>query len=157
MDLNSETGPAKAFSRFNAAVAQAGESQRALLQEIGQFTRDESLRFVTLRLERAGTLMDKLATGQGVGGLIAAQQEWLRDLIADYAAHNTRMAGAMRDIAHTMTAQAVEAAGATMTHMQQQADEAMHQTADAMEHAQAHGEAAVQDLEQHNPIAETQH
>jgi len=143
MNPNIETGPAQAISRFNSALAQASESQRALIQEIGQFARDESLRFVSLRLERTGMLIDKLSTGQGIGGLFAAQQEWLRDLAADYAAHNMRMMGALRGMADTAVAQAADAAGQTM-------DRAHAQTQDHLQ--------AAQDMEQHSGQAqETQH
>lgn len=133
MDPNIEAGPAQAISRFNTALVRAGESQRALMQEIGQFARDESLRFVSLRLERTGVLIDKLSTGQGVGGLFAAQQEWLHDLVADYAARNMRMMDAMRGMLDTAVAQAADAAGETAGRVQAQAQDHLHTAAQDME------------------------
>jgi len=156
---SAETGPARAVSQFNQVLTQAGESQRALFQEIGQFTRDESLRFANLRLERNGALLDKLSTSQGVGGLIAAQQEWLRDLISDYAAQGQRAASALRGFAHTVAASATEAAGETVDRVHHHASEAMRQTADAVAETEDRVNAAAQDMAQQADCAaqETQH
>lgn len=156
MDSNIETGPAQAVSRFNAALTQAGESQRALIEEIGQFAREESLRFFNLRLERTSALIDKLSSSQGVGGIFAAQQEWLRDLIADYTAHNMRMAGAVRGMAHTVVAQAADAAGETVDHAHAQATETMHQADQAMGETQQHFQAATQDMGQNTGYGQDQ-
>lgn len=162
MDQTIETGPAEAVSRFNAALAQAGESQRSLMREMTQFARDESLRFTNLRLERTGALIDKLSNSQGVGGLIAAQQEWLRDLIADYAAQNQRVAGALRGVAETMVAQAADAASHTMEQARANAESAMHQTGQAMDQAIDQGQETMQTAmhgmeQQADHAQETQH
>jgi len=162
MDQTVENGPAEAVSRFNAALAQAGESQRSLLRELTQFARDESLRFANLRLERNGALIDKLSSSQGMGGLIAAQQEWLRDLIGDYTAQNMRVAGAMRGVAGTVVAQAADAASHTMEQARASAEAAMHQTSQAMDQAidqsQDTMQTAMHGMEQQVDHAqETQH
>lgn len=154
-----DNGPARAVSQFNDALTQAGESQRALLQEIGQFTRDESLRFSNLRLERNGALLDKLSTSQGIGGLIAAQQEWLRDFITDYAAQTQRVAGVFRGVAQTVVTSATAAAGETVDRVHEHASQAVRQTAEAIDESQQRMGAAAESFAQQAEYAaqETQH
>lgn len=158
-ETSTDTGPTRAVSQFNEALAQAGESQRALFQEMGQFARDESLRFANLRLERNGTLLDRLSNSQGIGGLIAAQQEWLRDFIADYASQTQRVAGVFRGVAHTVVTSATEAAGETVDRVHSHASEAMRQTAEAIDESQERMNSAAQDFAQQAEYAaqETQH
>src|SRR5579872_6377850 len=74
----SHNGPAKAVSQLSESMAQTVESQRALIQEMTLFAREEGIRFVNLRLERNGHALDKLQSCQGIPGLIGVQQEWLR-------------------------------------------------------------------------------
>jgi hypothetical protein len=62
------------------------------------FAKDESLRFVNLRLERNGVALDKLQHCAGLPGLIGVQQEWLRNLLQDYTSQNMRMLGAWRGL-----------------------------------------------------------
>jgi ElaB/YqjD/DUF883 family membrane-anchored ribosome-binding protein len=152
-----ENGPARALSQFNDALSQAGESQRALLQDVSQFAREESLRFANLRLERGAALIDKLSNAQGVGGLIAAQQEWLRDLFSDYSAQSQRTATALRDFTHTVMASATQSAGETIDRVHQHAGEAMRQADEAMEESQNHVRAAAQDFAQEAEIAQETH
>lgn len=109
MTLNTDTLPT-AIAQLNDALTQTAESQRALMQEMAQFAKDESLRFVNLRLERNGHVMEQLQSCSGLPGLFGVQQEWLRDMISDYAAQNMRLAGAMRGVAQTVMAKTGEAA-----------------------------------------------
>lgn len=159
MDDTIENGPARAVSQFNDALTQAGESQRALFQEIGSFTREESRRFANLRLERNGALLDKLSNAQGVSGLFAAQQEWLRDFISDYAQQGQRAAGAWREFAHTVAASAAEAAGETVDRVHAHANETVRQTAEAIDDAETRVNAAAEGFVQQTEYAaqETQH
>jgi hypothetical protein len=155
MDDNAAT---QTVSHVNNALAQAGMSQRILFQEIGQFTRDESLRFANLRLERNGTLLDKFSSSVGVGGLIAAQQEWLRDMIGDYSAQAQRVAGLLRGMAHNAVASAAQSAGETVDRVHSQTREAMRQTAEALDEGQTRMDAAARDaVREADQPQETQH
>src|SRR5260221_10459892 len=82
-DTPNSPDPAQAISQLGESLsqtlAQTTESQRALAKEMTGFAKDESLRFVNLRLERNGAALDKLQHCAGLPGLIGAQQEWLRD------------------------------------------------------------------------------
>lgn len=158
MDQTSaQTDPARAVSDFHDALSHAGESQRALFQEISQFTRDESVRFANLRLERNGALLDKLSNSVGMGGMIAAQQEWLRDMIADYAEQGQRAASAWRGFAHTVVTSATQAAGETVDRVHARASDAVRQTAEAVEESQQRIDAAAQDFSQQAEYQQTQH
>ncbi len=88
-----DSDPSKAVSQLGESMAQAAENQRALFQDMTHFAKDESLRFMNLRLERNGEALDKLQNCQGLPGLLGVQQEWLRDFVQDYMSQNMRLAG----------------------------------------------------------------
>ena len=127
-----EAGPAKAVSQLSESLAQAGEHQRALIQEMTQFAKEEGLRFANLRLERNGTAMDKLQSCHGLPGLIGVQQEWLRDLLQDYASQNLRFAGAFRGLAQNVMASAAEATSDNIDRMQHEASDMVHKGGEQM-------------------------
>ena len=133
MDTLSETGPAKAVSQLSQSLAQAAQSQRDLVGEITAFTKDESLRFASQRLERNGQALEKLSTCTGLPGLIGLQQEWLRELAQDYADQTMRLAGAWRGVAHTVVSEATDAASQTVDRMQAHATDMAHQAQDVAE------------------------
>ena len=116
-----------AIAQLNQALIQTAESQRTLLQEMTQFAKDESLRFVNLRLERNGRAMEQLQSCSGLPGLFGVQQEWLRDLLSDYAGHNMRMAGAMRGVAQSVMAKTAEAGEAAADTAQAMSEDAQQQ------------------------------
>jgi hypothetical protein len=149
---HADSGPAKAVSQLGESLAQASECHRALVQEMTAFTKDESLRFVNLRLERTGAVLDKLQTCQGLPGLIGAQQEWLRDLVQDYIGQNMRVAGAFRGLAHNAMASAAEATSGNIDRMQQEATDMVHQAADT-----AHQASEQMDQDANHYVQDTQH
>ncbi|HVV27084.1 MAG TPA: hypothetical protein VHC40_03870 [Rhizomicrobium sp.] len=118
---NFETGPAKAASQLNDALVQMAECQRTLIQEMTQYARDETQRFVNLRMERNGAALDRLQSCHGISGLIGTQQEWMRDLLQDYIGQQLRLAGALRGIAQNAVATATEVASENIDRMQHEA------------------------------------
>lgn len=146
--LHTETGPAKAVSQFSDSLTQAGESHRALVQEMTSFAKEEAKRFFNLRLERNNAALDKLSNSNGLTGIIGVQQEWLRDLMQDYTSQQMRFASTLQGITHNVMTSAGEAASHNIERMQQQASEMTHQAEEAVHHAQdvAHqtGEHVVQ-------------
>jgi hypothetical protein len=133
-----DTDSPKAVSQLNESMAQTAESQRALFQDMTHFAKEESLRFMNLRLERNGVALDKLQNCHGLPGLLSVQQEWLRDFVQDYMSQNMRLAGAFRGMAQNVVASAAQTASQTVDHMQQeagaeQASEQVHQAADTVE------------------------
>ena len=126
----SENGPAKAVSQLSESMAHTAESHRALIQEMTVFAKDESLRFVNLRLERNGQTMDKLQNCHGIPGLIGVQQEWLRDFVQDYMGQNMRLAGAFRGVTQNVMA----CASQNMDHAQHTAKDVAQETGQQTSH-----------------------
>ena len=145
MDTSTETsGPEKAVSDFSEQLAQTAQSQRALVTEMTSFAKDETRRFFNLRMDRTSQALEKLQSCQGLTGLIGVQQEWLRDLMQDYADLSQRNAQAFRGITQTVVAQASHAASETVDRMHAQAQDSLHQGAQMMADAQDHIDTAVQ-------------
>jgi hypothetical protein len=132
---HTDAGPAQAVSQLGESLAQTAESQRALVQEMTLFTKDESLRFVNLRLERNGAALDRLQNCQGVPGLINAQQEWLRDFLQDYTSQSMRVMGALRGLTKNVVETAVGNASDNIDRMQQGASDVVHQASHVLNQA----------------------
>jgi hypothetical protein len=135
--------PAKAVSQLGESLAQASESQRVLVQEITVFAKDESLRFVNLRLERNGAALDKLQSCAGLPGLIGVQQEWLRDFVQDYIGQNMRVAGAFRGLAQNAIVSAAEATSENIDRMQHEASDTVHRAAEQMDQPNSYAQEPV--------------
>ncbi len=131
--MNDIPNPAEPVSHLGETLAQTTESHRVLVQEMTAFAKDESLRFVNLRLERNGTALDKLQNCVGLPGLIGVQQEWLRDMLQDYTGQGMRLMGALRGLSRNVMACAAETASDSVDHMQQAAGEMMNQAGSAMD------------------------
>lgn len=142
-------------SQLGQSLAQTAESGRALAQEIAHFAKDESLRFVNLRLERNGAALDRLQNCQGIPGLIGVQQEWLRDLLQDYTSQSMRWMGAWRGLTRNVMETAAENTAETIDRVQDDAGEAIQQAGDAVDQAGEQMNQMVQDT--NNYIQETQH
>jgi hypothetical protein len=135
---HAEAGPTRAVSQLTESLAQAAQNQRALLQEMTSFAKDESVRFFNLRLERNEAALEKMQHCVGLPGLIGVQQEWLRDFVQDFIGQNMRLAGALRGAGHDAMATATDAAQHNIDQGQDMAHQAGQQfhdmTADAHNH-----------------------
>jgi len=136
--------PDQTVSQLGQSLAQSAESGRALVEGMSVFAKDESLRFVNLRLERNGAALDKLQNCHGIPGLIGVQQEWLRDFLQDYSSQSMRLMGTLRGLTKNVIESAAENAADSIDRMQHQTSDAMHQAEDAIHHAQDMGYQAVQ-------------
>jgi ElaB/YqjD/DUF883 family membrane-anchored ribosome-binding protein len=154
--MNTHPDPAQTISQLGQTMARSAESGRALVEEMSVFAKDESLRFVNLRLERNGALMDRLQNCPGIPGLIGAQQEWLRDLMQDYAGQGMRLMGALRDVSRNVVQSVAQNAAEEIDHMRHEAGDMMHQAKDAMDQAGQQAEQVVRDSD-NNYIQATQH
>ena len=145
--------PAQAVSQLGESLsqtlAQTAESQRALAKEMTGFAKDESLRFVNLRLERNGAALDKLQHCAGLPGLIGAQQEWLRDLFQDYTSQSMRLLGAWRGVTKNVMETAAENAAENIDRVQQGADDVIHEAENTAHHAETMGYQAVEQVNEH--------
>ena len=139
--------PSKTVSQLGESMAQTAENQRALFQDMTHFAKEESLRFMNLRLERNGDALDKLQNCQGLPGLLGVQQEWLRDLVQDYMSQNMRLTGAFRGVAQNVVASAAETASQTVDRMQQEAGEIAEQAGEQMSQAAETVEGYIQETQ----------
>jgi len=146
--MNNPSDHDQTVSQLGQNMAQTAESGRALVQEMTVFAKDESLRFVSLRLERNGAALDRLQNCQGVPGLIGVQQEWLRDLLQDYTGQSMRWMGALRGITRNVMEKATQGAADNIDGMQHEARDVMQQAEDASRHAENMGYQAVQQTEE---------
>ena len=141
--------PDQTVSQLGQSLAQTAESGRALVEGMGVFAKDESLRFVNLRLERNGAALDKLQNCAGIPGLIGVQQEWLRDFLQDYSSQSMRLMGALRGLTKNVIESAAENAADSIDRMQREAKDMAHQAEGAIHHARDMGyQAAQQTAEQ---------
>ena len=143
--MNTHPDRDQTVSQLGQSLAQTAQSGRALVQEMTIFAKDESLRFVSLRLERNGAALDKLQNCPGLPGLIGVQQEWMRDLLQDYSSQGMRWMGALRGLTRNVMEQAAQSATGTVDHMQHAADDVMHQAEDTAHRAE---EVACQTVQQ---------
>lgn len=147
MDSHQFPDTAKAVSQLGENIAQTAENQRALLQDMTHFAKEEGLRFMNLRLERNGSALEKLQNCQGLPGLLGVQQEWLRDFVQDYMSQNMRLAGAFRGLTQNVVASAAQTASQTVDQMQQNASEAVEQAGQQMSQAAQQVETYVQETQ----------
>jgi ElaB/YqjD/DUF883 family membrane-anchored ribosome-binding protein len=147
-DIPNSPDPAQTVSQLGETLAQTAESHRVLVQEMTGFAKDESLRFVNLRLERNGTALDKLQHCHGIPGLIGVQQEWLRDFLQDYSSQGMRMMGALRGLTKNVIESAAENAADNINRMQHQASDMAHQAEDAIHRAGNAGYQAAQQADE---------
>lgn len=92
---SSREGIAHLGHSFETALDQ----NRALFAEMARFAKDESLRIAHKHLEHADHAFAHLQDGRSFTGLIGAQQEWIRDMMQEYATQSLRYA----EMFHTMT------------------------------------------------------
>jgi len=146
--MNNHPDPEQSVSQLGQSLAQTAESGRALVQDMAGFAKDESLRFVNLRLERNGAVLDRLQSCQGIPGLIGVQQEWMRDLLQDYSSQGMRWMGALRGLTRNVMEKATESAADTSDRVQHEASDVMPQAEDATHRAENTGYQAVQQTDE---------
>ena len=160
--MNTPSEHDQTVSQLGQSLAQTAQSGRALVEEMTLFAKDESLRFVNLRLERNGAALDRLQDCQGIPGLIGVQQEWLRDLLQDYTGQSMRWMGALRGLTRNVMEKAGENAADGIDRFQQQTGDVMQQAGEAAQQAGDAVDQAGQQMNQvaqdtNNYIQETQH
>jgi len=141
------SGPAKAVSQLSESLAHTAESQRALVQEMSLFAKDEGLRFVNLRLERNGQALDRMQNCHGIPGLISVQQEWLRDFVQDYIGQNMRLAGALRGLTQKVMACASEQLAENVDRAENAARDMAHEGGQQISHVAHEGNRHAQQIQ----------
>lgn len=152
------SAPIQAASALTASLTEAVHKNRLLIEQMAQFTRNESLRFFQRRMEQDTAAMSKLQDAHGIGAIIGVQQEWLRGLFQDYAGQNMRIAGLVHDLTQDAFDRCGEVAGMGLDSVRQAANGMagqMHRAGEQAAHAAADMPAEMVDNPQ--PYAETQH
>jgi methyl-accepting chemotaxis protein len=78
-------------SELGHLFEEASRQQRELWEQAGRYSKDESLRFATLRLKRTNQALEDLHGQNSFKDMVSAHQTWLHDLVEDYAAQSIRL------------------------------------------------------------------
>jgi hypothetical protein len=155
-DTNSQAAASELSQMFQQAI----EQQRALWEQAARVSRDESLRFASLRLKRTNQALENVQGREGLKGMIQVQQDWLRDLVQDYTAQGVRFSETMSRLAAGAMARTVHASREAMQEGQdvmRQTREAASENLDTMRQAgaemmQANHQAIHAGVEQVQPV-----
>lgn len=110
------------ITHLSQSLENALTQNRALLEEMTHFTKDEALRFAHLQLDHADTAFSHFRERQDLSGLIGAQQEWIKQMMQEYAALSLRYA----EMFHSVTQQ-------VQSHVQSAAGDFQHQAENVAE------------------------
>ncbi len=99
------------IAQLNHSLEMALGQNRALLEDMMRFTRDESLRLARMQLDHAGAAFAQLHERRDLGGLVGAQQEWIKQAMNEYASLGLRYAEMVQGLTQQMQSHAQAAAG----------------------------------------------
>lgn len=111
--------PRENIAHLSHSLEMALGRNRTLLEDMARFTREESLRLARLQLDHAGTAFAQLQDRHDFGGLIDAQQEWIKQTMQEYATLGLRYA----EMFQGLTQQVQSHVQATASDLQNQAAE----------------------------------
>lgn len=99
------------IAHLNHSLEMALGQNRALLEDMMRFTRDESLRLARMQLDHAGAAFAQLHARRDLGGLVGAQQEWIKQAMHEYASLGLRYAEMVQGLTQQMQSHVQAAAG----------------------------------------------
>jgi uncharacterized membrane-anchored protein YhcB (DUF1043 family) len=103
------SSPKEAVQNLCHSVEKALDQNRALFSEITRFTQNESLRLAQLNLEHANHAFARFDDRRNLAGLFGAQQEWVRDMMQEYANQSLHYAEMFRSLAEGVRHRAQDA------------------------------------------------
>lgn len=118
-----ESASQDAIQTLRHSVEKTLDQNRALLTEMAQFTKAESLRLVQRNLEHANHALAHFDERRDLTGLIEAQQEWIKEMMQDYATHSLHYAEMFRTLTDSMRQRAQHAASEFAADAQETAQE----------------------------------
>ena len=110
--------PHEDIAQLSHSLEKTLDQNRTLLTEMARFTKDESRRLAHMQLEYADHAFAKIHNGRNLTGLLDAQQEWIRQMMQEYASLSLRYA----EMFHALTQHVrshVENAGRAFQHQVQ--------------------------------------
>jgi hypothetical protein len=111
-------GPRENIAQLSHTLEMAMGQNRALLEDMARFSRDESLRLARMQLDHAGAAFAQLHERHDLGGLISAQQDWVKQTMQEYANLGLRYV----EMFHGMTQQVQAQVKAAASDLQHQAE-----------------------------------
>ena len=91
-DLGNGYSSREGIAHLNHSFETTFEQNRALFAEMARFTKDESMRLAHKQLDHMEQAFAHMNDGRNLIGLIGVQQEWIRDMMQEYAAQSLRYA-----------------------------------------------------------------
>ena len=112
-------GSRENIAHLSHSLEMALGQNRALLEDMVRFTRDESLRLARMQLDHAGNAFAQMQDRHDLGSLIGAQQEWIRQTMHEYAGLSLRYA----EMFHTLAKHVQSHVKHTVSDLQHQTEE----------------------------------
>lgn len=129
--------PRENIAHLNHSLEMALGQNRTLLEDMARFTREESLRLARMQLDHAGAAFAQLQNRHDFGGLIGAQQEWIKQAMQEYATLGLRYAEMFQGLTQQV-----------QSHVQAAASDLQNQAAEGVE-------GLERNLEKGMPYAQT--
>ena len=114
-----ETDSRESIAQLSQSLEKTLDQNRTLFEEMARFTRDESLRLAHAQLDHANHAFSHLRERRDFSGVIGAQQEWIKQMMQEYAALSLRYAEMFHSLAQHVQSHVKSAA----SDFQHQADE----------------------------------
>ncbi len=140
-------GPRENIAQLSHALETALDRNRALLEDMARFTRDESVRLARMQLDHAGTAFAQWHERHDFGGLIGAQQDWVKQTMQEYANLGLHYA----EMFHGMTQQVQSHVKAAASDLQHQAEGEMEDLGQALQKDMPYAPAATNGGHVHMP------
>jgi hypothetical protein len=115
----SDAGKSENITLLSQSLEKTLTQNRALFDEMARFTKDETLRFAHTQLDHADHAFAHFRERHDLSGLMGAQQEWVKQMMQEYAAMSLRYAEMFHTLARHVQSH-VESAASELRH---QADE----------------------------------
>jgi hypothetical protein len=105
----------ESIAQLSQSVEKTLTQNRNLFEDMARFTRDESLRLAHAQLDHANHAFSLFRERQDFSGLIGAQQEWVKQMMQEYAALSLRYAEMFHSLAQHVQSH-VESAAHDLQH-----------------------------------------
>ena len=129
-------GSRENIAHLSHSLEMALGQNRALLEDMVRFTRDESIRLARMQLDHAGTAFAQLHERRDLSGLVGAQQEWLKQAMQEYATLGLRYAEMLQGLTQQVQSH-VQAAASDIGHQAAEEAEDLERTLEkTMPHVQ---------------------
>ena len=126
MSNPSDTDRSESIAQLSQSLEKTLTQNRTLFEEMARFTRNESLRLAHAQLDHAHHAFSHFRERQDLSSLIGAQQEWVRQMMQEYAALSLRYAEMFHSLAQHVQSH-VESAASDMQHQAQEVAEDLGQ------------------------------